>query len=229
MEALLLKIMQGESLNLICKEEGMPSYETVCRWLISTGEDHLEFREQFRQAMSFRKEMLEDKILEISDDASDDKAETDKGAAAIRTHFQRCRQKIDARKWLYTQHQKELKALEKEKQKQQEKEKKEEKETGYYVYNPISDEPLQYGIAAEVTNNTCYIPLKRNEHQAKHNLPVAPCQKDPGREGPYNNHPALQTGLRWQQIHIENHPRFLHPGENIRYFMPVRAKDYVGE
>lgn len=78
------RISSGESLNAICKDEGMPNKATVLRWL--GREEHSAFRDQYARAREAQADALFDEMLEIADDSAED--------------VQRSRLKFDARKWM---------------------------------------------------------------------------------------------------------------------------------
>lgn len=77
------KIAEGGSLTKICKEPGMPSYATVCRWRRL----HPEIEESFRKAREDRAEYLRDLVFDEAFAADEDNL----GAQKLR---------VDALKWL---------------------------------------------------------------------------------------------------------------------------------
>jgi len=89
---------EGESLRSVCRDENMPALSTVFRWL---GE-HKEFQEQYARARQARASAMEEEILSISDDDSDDAiTDPESGATRLNTEFvARSRLKVDTRKWL---------------------------------------------------------------------------------------------------------------------------------
>lgn len=96
----LERIAAGESVRQICRDEGMPSWTAIARWL----KEDASFREQYVRAKEDGAEAMADDILEIADNASNDWMErNDKdnpgwvfnGEAARRSQI-----RIDARKWL---------------------------------------------------------------------------------------------------------------------------------
>ncbi|MGL1921975.1 MAG: terminase small subunit protein [Hyphomicrobiales bacterium] len=95
-------IIEGYSLRQIENEDGMPSKTTICRWLASGNET---FRDQYARAREAQTEIMQDEILEIADDGSNDwmKREIKGGLevdVANAEHISRSRLRIDARKWL---------------------------------------------------------------------------------------------------------------------------------
>lgn len=61
------RLIEGESLRAICRDDGMPHAATVCRWL---GE-HEAFREQYARAREAQADILFDEILHIADTPQD--------------------------------------------------------------------------------------------------------------------------------------------------------------
>ena len=80
--AICERLIEGESLRRICRDDGMPSASTVCRWL---GQNE-EFQQQYAHARDAQADTLADEILDIVDDKQADP--------------QRARLQMDARKWL---------------------------------------------------------------------------------------------------------------------------------
>ena len=98
------RMIAGESLNQICRSDGMPDKSTVFRWL----EAHEPFRDNYARAREMLVDSFADEILEISDDGSNDWAaresgddEEDSGGMFINhEHINRSRLRVDTRKWL---------------------------------------------------------------------------------------------------------------------------------
>ena len=63
------RMAEGESLRSVCRSDEMPALSTVFRWL---GE-HQEFQEQYARARQARASAMEEEILSISDDDSQDR------------------------------------------------------------------------------------------------------------------------------------------------------------
>jgi hypothetical protein len=78
-------LADGKSLRAICREEGMPSTSTVCKWLAKNE----AFAEQYARARELQADALFDDILDIAD----------KGLIALDAAEDR-RIQIDARKWM---------------------------------------------------------------------------------------------------------------------------------
>ena len=88
------RLIEGESLRKICLDKKMPSASAVCRWL---GQNEM-FREQYAQARDAQADTLEDEILDIADDGTNDYMGEDEeydGDAV-----QRSKLRVDARKWI---------------------------------------------------------------------------------------------------------------------------------
>ena len=100
-DAICARIADGESLRSICRDDGMPSAGTVCRWLAEA--DKAAFREQYTRARDAQADALFDEILDISDDGRNDWMERhgkdNTGWQLNGEHIQRSRLRVDARKW----------------------------------------------------------------------------------------------------------------------------------
>lgn len=94
------RLMEGESLNSICKDEGFPAKGTVCRWL-ATNES---FQDQYARAREFQADALADEIIDIADDSSNDWMERNDpdnpGWQLNGDHVQRSKLRMEARKWV---------------------------------------------------------------------------------------------------------------------------------
>ncbi len=97
--AICRRLMEGESLRAICRDDAMPSTTAVCEWLAV----HKEFAEQYARAREVQADTLADEILEIADDASNDWMQRNDpenpGWVANHDHIQRSRLRVDSRKW----------------------------------------------------------------------------------------------------------------------------------
>lgn len=94
------RLVEGESLRAICRDKGMPSAGTVCRWLGVND----EFREQYTRARVMQAEMLADETVDIADNSTNDymKRKGKDGQEHIQLNgenVQRSRLRVDARKW----------------------------------------------------------------------------------------------------------------------------------
>lgn len=98
------RLMQGESLRKICRDDSMPCVLTICRWLADE-EKHSEFCNQYARARQIQAEIQADEIIDIADDGSNDWMErlgqegNVLGYALDNEHVQRSKLRIDARKW----------------------------------------------------------------------------------------------------------------------------------
>lgn len=100
-QAVCMRIAEGESLRMVCRDELMPDKSTVLRWLGR----HEEFRAQYAQAKELGIEAIAEELFEIADDGTNDWMElTDSegnayGYKANGEHIQRSKLRIDTRKW----------------------------------------------------------------------------------------------------------------------------------
>lgn len=94
-----VRIMAGESLRSICRDEAMPARSTVHLW-IATNES---FSDQYARACDIRAEEMFDEMFEIADDGTNDWMLRGSGEDAIEVtnheNIQRSRLRIDTRKW----------------------------------------------------------------------------------------------------------------------------------
>lgn len=97
-EAICIRIADGESLRSVCRDEQMPDKTTVLRWL----KDHEEFRTQYASAREAQADHFAEQIIEISDDSSGDVVvDEENGAVRQNAEFvNRSRLRVDTRKWL---------------------------------------------------------------------------------------------------------------------------------
>jgi len=96
-EALCERIAAGELLIKIERDDGMPTYSTVYRWL----EKNTAFRELYARAREVGWSRLSEQIVELSDDSRGDTVIDEDGE--WRTDYenvQRSRLMVDTRKWL---------------------------------------------------------------------------------------------------------------------------------
>jgi hypothetical protein len=89
-------IAQGRSLRSICADEEMPVLSTVMLWL----RHHREFSEQYDRSRLDRCDAFAEEILEISDDASEDYIEGERGTVGNSAAVNRSKLRVDTRKWL---------------------------------------------------------------------------------------------------------------------------------
>jgi hypothetical protein len=93
---ILTRIAEGESLNKITKEDGMPSHATVYLWLLQKP----DFSESYVRAREDQAETLADEIVAIADappaEITDDKGVTRTDSGWVTWQ----RNRVDARKWV---------------------------------------------------------------------------------------------------------------------------------
>ena len=89
-------LVEGLSLRQASRLEGMPSRDTVRRWL----RDKPDFRASYALACECRAEALGDEIIEIADDSSNDWLMGPKGPIRNTENIRRAELQIDIRKWL---------------------------------------------------------------------------------------------------------------------------------
>lgn len=93
------RILAGESLRSICRDDAMPCGASVFKWL----REHNEFAEQYAKAKAEQAEGYADEIVEISDEKEYDKVEVDGVLVGVRfdsTAVARNRLRVDTRKWV---------------------------------------------------------------------------------------------------------------------------------
>ncbi|MFM7403309.1 MAG: hypothetical protein ACKO1N_04275, partial [Erythrobacter sp.] len=90
------RIMAGESVARICRDEHMPAQSTVYQWLVSND----QFRAAYQLAKQLMAETLADEVLDISDDSAGDYVEGENGKSFNPEHVQRAKLRVDSRKWL---------------------------------------------------------------------------------------------------------------------------------
>ncbi len=92
---ILERIASGESLRVICREEGMPAHQSVLRWVL---EDREGIREKYETAMGVRADTIFEEILEIAD-AAGSKAHGEPGTGEAGAKVQAEKLRVDSRKW----------------------------------------------------------------------------------------------------------------------------------
>lgn len=103
---ILARVMAGESLRNICRDEMMPARSTVHLWLAKDK----AFSDHYARACDVRAEEVFDEMFEIADDATNDymlqasKDAGDEDGMSLKAGFnsenvQRSRLRIDTRKW----------------------------------------------------------------------------------------------------------------------------------
>ena len=98
-EQIIEWISLGQTLRDFCRQEGMPSYRAVYRWMAKNE----EFASRFAQARELGQDFIAEECLEIADDASNDWMEKiDKDGMAVGwqlngDHVQRSKLRIETR------------------------------------------------------------------------------------------------------------------------------------
>src|SRR5690349_12259180 len=94
-EAICARLLDGEGLRSLCRDEEMPSTRTVLRWL-----DRFEdFRRQYVRARELAMELMAEEIIEIADDRSGDVVYDEAGVQHLNSEFaRRSAIRIEARK-----------------------------------------------------------------------------------------------------------------------------------
>ncbi len=91
------RIIGGESVRQIADSPDMPGQRTIYQWL----QKHDEFAQQYARAREAQAERLQDEIISIADDGTNDTYRDDDGN--VRTDHDvvaRSRLRVDTRKWL---------------------------------------------------------------------------------------------------------------------------------
>lgn len=96
------RLMDGETLRQICRDEDMPDERTVRRW--AANPEH-EFSPHYTRAREIGYLRMVDELLEIADDGSNDwmiREGKDGEASWVANgeHVQRSRLRVDTRKWV---------------------------------------------------------------------------------------------------------------------------------
>lgn len=95
------RLAMGESMRTVCKEEDIPSMQTVFSWLRTND----KFLEQYARAKQESADAMAEEILDIADDGTNDYTtiEFDNGyEKEVINHevLARSRLRVDTRKWL---------------------------------------------------------------------------------------------------------------------------------
>lgn len=89
------RLIHGEGLRAICRDDAMPAISTVIDWIKNKD----DFSAQYAKARELQAELLLDEILEIADDSSQDTIDTANGKIANTEFIARSRLRVDTRKW----------------------------------------------------------------------------------------------------------------------------------
>lgn len=96
-DAICARLAQGESLNAICKDDGMPDESTVRMWAL---DDYRGFAPNYARAREIGYQKMADEIIAISDDSSNDVIQTEQGERPNAEFVARSRLRVDSRKWM---------------------------------------------------------------------------------------------------------------------------------
>lgn len=95
------RMIDGESLRKICRDDHMPNAATVLKWVAT--DKFPGFAEQYARAMEARADALFEESFEIVDDGSNDWIETNDpenpGYRLNGEHVQRSKLRVEYRKW----------------------------------------------------------------------------------------------------------------------------------
>jgi hypothetical protein len=93
------RMVDGESVRTICKDDHMPTVSGILKFL-SSNPTHVE---QYTRAMQMRADAMFEEILDISDDGSNDymlrNADDPTSIVLNGEHVQRSKLRVDSRKW----------------------------------------------------------------------------------------------------------------------------------
>jgi hypothetical protein len=89
------RLIHGEGLRAICRDDDMPALSTVIDWI----KNKQDFSVQYTKARELQAELMLDDILEIADDSSQDAIDTANGKVANTEFIARSRLRVDTRKW----------------------------------------------------------------------------------------------------------------------------------
>lgn len=93
------RMVEGESVRSICRDESMPSISTFMKCL----RDNPSYADSYAKAIQMRADAMFEEILDIADDGSNDfmlrNAEDPTSVVLNGEHVQRSRLRVDSRKW----------------------------------------------------------------------------------------------------------------------------------
>lgn len=108
-DSILARMMEGESLRVICFDTTMPNASTVHAWVLEDKKEHIDdleeigFSKKYARARDIQAEVMFEEILEIADDGSNDYMSITKGDETYnvedREVTNRSRLRVDSRKW----------------------------------------------------------------------------------------------------------------------------------
>lgn len=98
-DAICERIVEGESLRSICRDEAMPAISSVFKWL----REHSQFADQYAISKAEQAETLAEELIDISDEAEYENIEVEGAIVGVRfdsTAVARNRLRVDTRKWI---------------------------------------------------------------------------------------------------------------------------------
>ena len=97
-DIILDRLRSGETLNAICRDDGMPAHSTVSNWATTNVEG---FFDRYSRAREAGWHVIAEQIIDISDDSSADLRKGEDGKIfADQELVGRARLRVDSRKWL---------------------------------------------------------------------------------------------------------------------------------
>lgn len=93
------RLVEGQSLRAICRDDCMPGLSTVFQWLAA----HQEFADMYARAREEQAEALAAEIVEIADEEKYEPVEVDGVLVGVRfdsTAVSRNKLRVDTRKWV---------------------------------------------------------------------------------------------------------------------------------
>lgn len=96
-DSVLDRLMKGETLRQICKDEGLPAAGTVREWVL---DDIDGLAERYARARDLGLDAQADELFDIADDGSNDTYRDEDGAVKVdHDVIARSRLRVDTRKW----------------------------------------------------------------------------------------------------------------------------------
>jgi hypothetical protein len=92
-DAICERLIMGDSMAAVCRDENMPSESMVYRWLAK----YVYFRERYASAREGQADRMVDEILEIADDTSKDTEYGENGPKPNAEWISRSRLRVEAR------------------------------------------------------------------------------------------------------------------------------------
>ena len=100
-EDICTALAEGHSLRKICKQDDMPCLSTVINWIRlghEGDEKYTAFLAQYLRARELQAELIQDEILDIADDGSNDTVKDKDGNERVNKEWvQRSKLRVDAR------------------------------------------------------------------------------------------------------------------------------------